>query len=232
MGPTLRSMDKLFRDAPITKITNTKCPIQKTILNVSSHLLYWRYTLFHRYVGNFRPTSLHSHWQNYAAQHAQYADDNDIVLHSPIPSGLYQTTLRLNDNSNKLLTIHIYYTTGTILIQGKACNFWVEEEFPVLSHIVHTLADSDCTDCLTITVPVADSVPAITCDSTITISEVAGPTETTNSTAPNSLPAITSGGTLRNSEVADPAESASTTAISTDFAAEPADPAAVAAPMH
>jgi hypothetical protein len=73
----------------------------------------------------------------------------------PIPSHLAKTIVQvtaLGDNtattskSNKLITITVYYTTGTILVQGTECSNWVAEEFVCLKSFVEVLASTAHTD--------------------------------------------------------------------------------------
>ena len=46
-----------------------------------------------------------------------------------MPQQLLLSILQILDGNTKLLTITLYYTTGTIIIQGRACRQWVEQEF-------------------------------------------------------------------------------------------------------
>ena len=46
-----------------------------------------------------------------------------------MPQQLLLSILQILDGNTKLLTITLYYTTGTIIIQGRSCRQWVQEEF-------------------------------------------------------------------------------------------------------
>eukprot|EP00745_Piridium_sociabile_P014573 TRINITY_DN21505_c0_g1_i14.p1 TRINITY_DN21505_c0_g1~~TRINITY_DN21505_c0_g1_i14.p1 ORF type:complete len:308 (+),score=54.06 TRINITY_DN21505_c0_g1_i14:476-1399(+) len=145
MGPKTRSMaqDNLFIINNVEQISHTLDPIQKKIVGITNSMPFWRYTLYHRYVGKYCPRGLITSWKNYGARHKIYNKQCDVVsFTSPIPSDLQQSTLKIGTVSDKLLTVHIYYTTGIILVQGKACRDWVDSEFKKLRAIVHTLATS------------------------------------------------------------------------------------------
>jgi hypothetical protein len=56
--------------------------------------------------------------------------------------------------SNKLITITVYYSTGTILVQGTECRNWVTDEFVRLKLFVETLASAHSAD-----IPRPPSIP-------------------------------------------------------------------------
>ena len=147
MGPKTRSMKhELVFDTPpdlLENITHTLDPIQKTFKTTHHFIPYWRYALYHRYVGNYTPQGISCTWTNKGKQNQLYNDQDNIDF-NPVPSNLFTTVLdiiKTNTNS-KLLKIHIYYTTCTILVQGSACPDWVDSEFLKLRDIVHTLASA------------------------------------------------------------------------------------------
>ena len=148
MGPpTTRSMSQehydLFQGFSFDNIRSTLDPIQKVIENIDkrSVLPIWRYTLYTRYVGQFRPRNigLLVKWKNFGKCHKGYTGPNTVdSFRSPWPPSLQQSTIQLTSDNIKLLTIHIY-ATGRILIQGTTCRAWFDTEFSKLCAIVHSL---------------------------------------------------------------------------------------------
>ena len=56
-------------------------------------------------------------------------DSNDISI---VPADLFRTKIQVNCDTVKLVTITIFYITGTILVQGNRCPRWRDEEFSSL----------------------------------------------------------------------------------------------------
>jgi hypothetical protein len=63
------------------------------------------------------------------------SDNLNEIQHNDFPSNLYRTKIQINYGLNKLATITIYYTTGTILIQGHKCSKWVDNEFKNITEV-------------------------------------------------------------------------------------------------
>ena len=49
---------------------------------------------------------------------------------------LYKSKIQVNSDSQKLVTISVYYTTGTVLVQGVKCRTWLKDEFDVLIQVI------------------------------------------------------------------------------------------------
>ena len=57
-----------------------------------------------------------------------------------LPSNdLFKTRIRVSLGSAKAVTITVYYTTGTVLVQGNGCAGWVREEFSALMDTIRAL---------------------------------------------------------------------------------------------
>ena len=135
----------------LEQIQNTIDPIQKTFKTDFKYLPFWRFIIFQRYVGGFHPPGMFGELINYGALHSSYPSCPVNTI-TPIPSDLKQSSIAiiLKSTHRQLLKITLYYTTGTILVQGAACREWVDEEFKMLQAVVHTMA-SDLRDPLELT---------------------------------------------------------------------------------
>ena len=58
------------------------------------------------------------------------------------PALLCQTTVRLHHGGLKQLVMHLYWTNGNILVQGRKCRSWVQDKFTRLQAVVRILAES------------------------------------------------------------------------------------------
>ena len=124
-------------------IHNTLDPIQKTFRTDFEYLPFWRFVLYQRYVGDYQPPGMCGELTNYGILHCAYPS-SPVNTISPIPSNLQQSaiSIRLRSNRRQLLKITLYFTTGTIMVQGAACLQWVEDEFSMLQAVVHTMASN------------------------------------------------------------------------------------------
>ena len=52
---------------------------------------------------------------------------------------LYKSKIQVNSDSQKLVTISVYYTTGTVLVQGVKCRTWLKDEFDVLIQVIRAV---------------------------------------------------------------------------------------------
>lgn len=171
MGPNTRarlaqSLLYIKDDSCGEQITNTLDPIQKTFKTQERYLAAWRFVLYQRYAGEHQPKSLIVRWTNYGLLHRPLPSTPIISHNEKIPSDLRQSTIDLRlrighkEIMKTVLKIHVYYSTCTVLLQGKACRKWVDEEFQTLVKIVHTLADTNM-DVLSLTAP-ALKTPTVT----------------------------------------------------------------------
>ena len=71
------------------------------------------------------------------------------------PEDILLSVIQIHTDTTKLLTITLYYTTGTIMLQGRACRRWVNHEFECHTVVVNaidklrpcssnTMNDSNC----------------------------------------------------------------------------------------
>ena len=58
-------------------------------------------------------------------------DVNDTLddCYNDVPDDLLVSMVQISAGKSKLLTLTLYYTTGTIMLQGRACRKWVDQEF-------------------------------------------------------------------------------------------------------
>ena len=58
-------------------------------------------------------------------------DVNDTLddCYTDVPDDLLVSIVQISAGKSKLLTLTLYYTTGTIMLQGRACRKWVDQEF-------------------------------------------------------------------------------------------------------
>ena len=61
-----------------------------------------------------------------------YGDDSAPCV-SAIPAPLCQTSVRLHHDDLKQLAVHLYWTNGKILVQGRKCRSWMQDEFSSLA---------------------------------------------------------------------------------------------------
>ena len=132
-------------DYPLEQIHDTFDPIQKTFQTSQVYLPTWRFVLYQRYIGQYRPNNLVGQLINQGPLHCPLPAE-EIASILPIPMNLKQSAFAIfNQESRQILKITVYFTTGTILIQGNACHEWVDEEFQILRSIVHTLSINNFT---------------------------------------------------------------------------------------
>ena len=68
-------------------------------------------------------------------------DSNDIsIVPTDLPSqDLFRTKIQVNCDTVKLVTITIFYSTGTVLVQGNRCPRWRDEEFSSLIKCIRAI---------------------------------------------------------------------------------------------
>ena len=68
-------------------------------------------------------------------------DSNDIsIVPTDLPSqDLFRTKIQVNCDTVKLVTITIFYSTGTVLVQGNRCPHWRDEEFSSLIKCIRAI---------------------------------------------------------------------------------------------
>ena len=123
----------------LDSLTDTLDPIQDRLhINPPQKLSIWRAVLKQRYITCTQSailnknTQIHCTWRDKDYSRKPLQVDHDDSLYNcsaPVPQQLLLSILQILDGSTKLLTITLYYTTGTIIIQGRACRQWVQEEF-------------------------------------------------------------------------------------------------------
>ena len=68
-------------------------------------------------------------------------DSNDIsIVPTDLPSqDLFRTKIQVNCGTVKLVTITIFYSTSTVLVQGNRCPHWRDEEFSSLIKCIRAI---------------------------------------------------------------------------------------------
>ena len=71
----------------------------------------------------------------------EVADSGDLEsIARVLPrNDLFKTRIRVSLGSAKAVTITVYYTTGTVLVQGNKCTSWVREEFSALMDTIRAI---------------------------------------------------------------------------------------------
>ena len=69
------------------------------------------------------------------------ADSGDLecIAHELPRNDLFKTRIRVSLGSAKAVTITVYYTTRTVLVQGNRCTSWVREEFCAVMDTVRAI---------------------------------------------------------------------------------------------
>ena len=113
-------------------ITHTLDPIQDIIhIQPVRKLSVWRAVLKERYCrtpGNH----IRCIWRDQNKQGQPCTTNvNDSLddCYNYAPEDILLSIMQIHTDTTKLLTITLYYTTGTIMLQGRACRRWVNHEF-------------------------------------------------------------------------------------------------------
>ena len=71
----------------------------------------------------------------------EVADSGDLEpIACELPrNDLFKSRIRVTLGSAKAVTITVYYTTGTVLVQGNKCTSWVREEFSALMDTIRAM---------------------------------------------------------------------------------------------
>ena len=71
----------------------------------------------------------------------EVADSGDIesIARELSSNDLFKTRIRVTLGSAKAVTITVYYTTGTVLVQGNRCTSWVRKEFSALMDTIRAM---------------------------------------------------------------------------------------------
>ena len=108
-------------------------------------ILYWIRSLQLRYFDSLKDNDEylidwidHENYDSTSFQEVEIKIYKTDLEHTQatIPSSQTSDHLPIEDTSNTaqtlLITVHIYLTTGVIMFQGHAFQFWAEREFPIL----------------------------------------------------------------------------------------------------
>ena len=71
----------------------------------------------------------------------EVADSGDLesIAHELPRNDLFKTRITVSLGSAKAVTITVYYTAGTMLVQGNRCTSWVREEFSAVMDTVRAI---------------------------------------------------------------------------------------------
>ena len=115
-------------------ITRTLDPIQDKIsICPTRKLSIWRAVLKERYVPSVpNNQKLQCTWRDQNKQRKPISTDvNDTLddCYNDVPDDLLVFIVQISAGKSKLLTLTLYYTTGTIMLPGRACRKWGDQEF-------------------------------------------------------------------------------------------------------
>ena len=123
-------------------------PNEVTFRTTTESLPFWRAVLRYRYVTDIPAVREYTTtWIDYERVDGHLQEialdyDDSAPCVSAIPALLCQTTVRLHHGDLKQLVMHLYWTNGNILVQGRKCRCWVQDEFKRLQAVVRILAES------------------------------------------------------------------------------------------
>lgn len=70
-------------------------------------------------------------------------DSSDLEDQRVLPSELFRTKVQVRRDGIKCITVTLYYTTGTVLVQGTKCNVWRDEEFDAIVSCIKAVSALD-----------------------------------------------------------------------------------------
>ena len=187
-----RSSSKSYTDSHTDSlsydiITHTLDPIQDRIhIQTVRKLSVWRAVLKERYCRT-PENHIRCIWRDQNKQKQPCTTNvNDPLddCYNDAPEDILLSIIQIHTDTTKLLTITLYYTTGTIMLQGRACLRWVNHEFECLKVVVNaidklrpcssnTMNDSNCLVSVSVgnggaTATIAAGTPT-TCDNTASV---------------------------------------------------------------
>ena len=132
---SLEVIEKKRDPSEVTFRTTTEfLPFRRTVIR-------YRYVTdipaVHGYTTRIDYERVHGHLQEVALDY-----DDSAPCVSTTPALLCQTTVRLHHGDLKQLVMHLYWTNGNILVQGRKSRNWVQDEFKRLQAVVRILAES------------------------------------------------------------------------------------------
>jgi len=123
-------------------ITHTLDPIQDRIhIQPVRKLSVWRAVLKERYCRTPR-NHIRCIWRDQNKQRQPCTTNiNDSLddCYNDAPEDILLSIIQIHTDTTKLLTITLYYTTGTIMLQGRACRKWVNHEFECHKVVVNAV---------------------------------------------------------------------------------------------
>ena len=142
-----RSSSKLYTEThtdslSYDSITHTLDPIQNRIhIQPVRKLSVWRAVLKERYC---RTPANHIRciWRDQNKQRQPCTTNvNDSLdgCYNDAPEDVLLSIIQIHTDTTKLLTITLYYTTGTIMLQGRVCRRWVNHEFECHTVVVNAI---------------------------------------------------------------------------------------------
>lgn len=182
MGPSTRSSSANSR-LSLEKIIRTRDPIQVKFESDIGRVTLWRRVLHTLYVEELMPTGVNLRWEDRDKKHSELSVP--VPIDPPYTNKLFETLVQLWNGSKKLVTITVYYTTGTVTIQGNCCQEWVDEEFRMLKDTVDKMASSQSQSAREIPSPIpTDTTRDVPADCTDEISAVSSLTKEAVSDVP------------------------------------------------
>ena len=136
MGPATRSITANSQShLSLEEIVKTKDPIQDHFTTPLFKIPLWRKAIFNAYASTSLPPGISLVWLD------RDKDHHILNVSSPaLPTELFETIVKLCSEGKTLLTITLFYTTGTVRVQGYCCSKWAEKEFIHLRETVHKMS--------------------------------------------------------------------------------------------
>ena len=123
----------------------TADPIQFTIDFEDQDRLSWRKILLYRYYQDLGALDeLLVRWTDYDSNSEEItlsSEHHNHLISKIQKKDLFKTIIRITTGRLKLMTITLFYTTCTLLIQGHACRSWIASEYQRLLsclNLIHT----------------------------------------------------------------------------------------------
>ena len=113
-------------------------PLDMHLIPAARCVLYKRYTDKHLWPSPKKCTWTDETSRPIQTLHLDSNKYNNIAnLPTSLPANLHLTRAQIDEGNKKLVTATLYYTTGTLLIQGNYCPDWREEEAHSLYALFH-----------------------------------------------------------------------------------------------
>lgn len=128
------------------EIKNTNDTKQVTFQLTRKSVLFWRRLILIRYYARTsRSADVNVIWSDFDKKNRILTLGDELTPFSEkIPdTNLFKSIVQLSNKGVKLLTITLYYTTNSCLVQGNVCQSWVQHEFDYIKKTVNLALKGD-----------------------------------------------------------------------------------------